>query len=400
MPNAAKATRAAATEASLRPGEFQHYYLNFLALLGQRWPLADVERAAHAAVAWRDAEIARFDGALQDLHAHYVATGQDGGDPAPALSGWETIDLPGLRAAHGGMLVALFHYGCHRQVLADLAVMGEPFIAPVAKHAYFGCARIAEAASPRFADAMRLIEVESPRVGRDLLKGLRSGRLGLIYVDGNMGPDGHLVEEGAVAIEFLGHRIRVKEGIARLAQSLGLPVLPLFASAAAAGSRARVWAGAVLAAEPHPDPGIASANRQALMQSLYRQLGDVVVAEPAPWEFGFCLHRWIEPAASTSSCEAGLPAPTTLRADALLQVRPEQVALYQRDGEHYWVDVRRQRAFRLPTWAHAAYAWMSACGRRRDAIDHWLQHAAPSRDEGAALLRDLQARGLLVSAPA
>src|SRR5438093_650502 len=79
----------------------------------------------------------------------------------------------------------------------------------------------------RRAVACRLIEVESARVGRDLVKGLREGRVGLIYVDGNMGPDGHKVEEGGVDVDFVGRRIRVKEGIARLSHSLRMPVLPL-----------------------------------------------------------------------------------------------------------------------------------------------------------------------------
>ena len=101
--------------------------------------------------------------------------------------------------------------------------MGVPFLAPVAKRAYFECMRIGRVSTHRFERAFRLIEVESTRVGRDLLKGLREGRVGLIYVDGNMGPDGHKVEEGGVEVDFFGRRIRVKEGIARLAHGLDYP---------------------------------------------------------------------------------------------------------------------------------------------------------------------------------
>lgn len=390
------ATAPTANEGSMRPGEFQHYYLNFLALFGQRRALLEIEQAAHAAVAWRDAEIERFDAALRAMHAHYLDVGPDGGDPVPHLAGWDEIDFAALRAAHGGVLVALFHYGRHRQVLADLAVMGERFIAPVAKHAYFDCSRIAAVASPRFGEAMRLIEVESPRVGRELLKGLRDGRLGLIYVDGNMGPDGHLVEEGAVAVDFLGHRIRVKEGIARLAQGLGLPVLPLFATAPVDGGPACVRAGRLLSLEAHADPAIAASLRQVLMQSLYEQLGALVREAPAPWEFGFCLHRWIQPATTTP--DPVMPEARASTAAAWLQVQPERIAPYQRDGELYWVDVRRQKAFRLPSWAHAAHAFLSACRRRREDVERWLQQVAPTRDEGVALLDELQSRGLLVPA--
>src|SRR5258705_3684186 len=370
-----------------RPGEFSHYYLNFLALFGRQRRLDDIAELARRAVAMRDRHIENFQRHVEALYESYRVQPRNGdgwaeSDPEPLVRGWEALDLPSLRAAHDGLLVALFHYGNHRQVFYDLAVMGVPFLAPVAKRSYFECLRIGRVSTQRFERAFRLIGVESPRVGRDLLRGLREGRVGLIYVDGNMGPDGHKVEEGGVEVDFFGRRIRVKEGIARLAHSLELPVLPLF-----------VESEVVLGPLLHPlakrttsAPELA-ASRQQMMQILYHHLEDRVRRAPSLWEFAFCLHRWIVDGGPREEVPSNeLPARLT--------VRPSEVALFERADDQYWVDVGSQRAFRLPAWARGLYGFLSARPRDTDDTVHWLQGEHADAEHASALLVTLYARGL------
>lgn len=400
----ASETAPAPSAPGTTPGEFSHYYLNFLSLFGKRRGLQDVQDMAHAAVALRDAEKARFDEHLQGLYDGYLAQTSATApracvDPAPLLDGWDALDLEAIRREHGGLLIALFHYGRHRQVLADLSVLGVPFIAPVAKRSYFEVSRVCAVSTPGFDHAMRLIEVESPRVGRDLLKGLRSGRIGLIYVDGNMGPDGHRVEEGAVEIDFLQRRIRVKEGVARLAHSMQLPVLPMFVSPqdASATSLGHVCVGPLLhPCAPRSSVAQIEASRQRMMQSMYALLGAQIEQVPAPWEFAFCLHRWIvDSAPPVSLPHADVPLPATLA------LRQEEVALYEREGEQYWVEVSRQKAFRLPAWAHGLYGFFVARARTASETRDWLQARQPqpppphAHIDADALLGGLHARGLL-----
>ncbi len=391
----AKHSQNAMTEPRpLQPGEYSHFYLNFLAVFGQRKPLNEVAAISHAAVQHRDQEMARFDRHRQDLHAFYSsqhahALDRASRNPEPVLAGWAAEKLESIKRAHGGLLIALFHYGKHRQVLADLAVMGVPFIAPVAKRAYFECERIAAVSTPSFDEAMRLVEVESPRVGRSLLQGLRGGRVGLIYVDGNMGPDGHHVEEGGVEIGFLGRKIRVKEGIARLSHGLRLPVLPLLVHAD------RVVHGPLVlpSTERNADEAQTEHSRQRMMQALYDQLAKSLLAAPAPWEFAFCLHRWIVDrtvATAASASDPQLP-------DAV-SVPQNEVALYERDGEQFWVHVGRQSAFRLPGWAQGLYQFLSSQARTTAETEHWLQAAANEPGLARTLLLGLRQRGLIAGA--
>ena len=103
-----------------RPGEFSHYYLNLLAILGQERGAEAISELARQAVSNRDRHIAQFERRIEELHEFYRAQPRNGAgwaerDANPLLDGWSARDLPFLRAAHDGLLIALFHYGNHRQ---------------------------------------------------------------------------------------------------------------------------------------------------------------------------------------------------------------------------------------------------------------------------------------------
>jgi lauroyl/myristoyl acyltransferase len=378
-----------------RPGEFSHYYLNFLALFGRERRVQDIVELARQAVSSRDRHIDRFGRHLAELREFYRAQprsedGRANEDPEPMLRGWGACDLAKMQNEHGGLLIALFHYGHHRQVFYDLAVKGVPFLAPVAKRSYFECLQIGRMSTRRFEHAFRLIEVESPRVGRDLLKGLRAGRVGLIYVDGNMGPDGHKLEEGGVDVDFFGRRIRVKEGVARLAHGLGVPVLPLFVEPRE--NEDRVAFGALLHPLPKAKASAADleSSRQGMMQELYRHLEDRVRRSPSLWEFAFCLHRWIVPSGRHTQ-----RAPLGLKLPERVTLRPGEVALFERDGQQYWVHVGLQLAFQLPVWARGLYAFLTEHPRDVDEAERWLERDHPGPGRARALLVELHARDLI-----
>ena len=120
-----------------KPGEFSHYYLNLLALFGEERAAGEIAELARRAVSNRDRHIAQFERHVTELEEFYRLQWRSGGgrpirDPKPLLGGWDARDIPFLRAAHDGLLVALFHYGQHRLVFHDLAVMGVPFRAQTA----------------------------------------------------------------------------------------------------------------------------------------------------------------------------------------------------------------------------------------------------------------------------
>lgn len=378
MQNTANGSQLASTMAegsksgTTQPGEFIHYYTNLLTLFGEQRPVSEIKQLARAAQANRVAAMDGFSTRLADLADNYAAqrlhSGQRAAQQAqPQLQGWEQSPLPQLIAQHGGVLVAMFHYANHRHVFSDLASMGEPFVAPVAKQAYFECSELAAAAPAAFEHSMMLLEVEDRRVGRKLLSALRKGRVGLIYADGNMGPDGHLVEEGGVVVDFLGKSIRVKAGIARLAIGLGLPIVPLLVRGDREVDQV-CFRPAVLPpnkAELAGEDAEHAAQRD-IMQSLYENLATEVERGPERWEFAFCFHRWLDQPAA----DLQLDDTDAIGLDQPLWVDPQSVTQYQRADGVYWIHVGRQRAYRLPDWAAGLYQQMDGSQSLARSIDH------------------------------
>ena len=384
-----------------RPGEFIHYYMNLLNLFGPERDASEIRAVAQRASALREEVIDSFASRLRDLNADFsrqrLGSERPERMPAPEMLGWDDAPLQGLVDAHGSALVALFHYGEHRRVFSDLASLGVPYVAPVAKHAYFDCCEMLGNGPDAFRHAMSLIEVEDPRVGRKLFSALRQKRVGLIYVDGNMGPDGHLVEEGAVRVDFIGKRIRVKAGIARLAIGLGLPILPLFAIHEEGAIRLRFGA-PILPPEKHclSDEVLGETALTSIMQELYACLADQVRRAPEHWEFAFCFHRWLDQCEASASVDVGHRLP----ADAhTLAIDRQRTTEFLREGEVFWIHVGRQRAYRLPAWAEGFHARLDP-GRATigDSLA-FLEHAGGSTGQARELLSELIHKGLLDAQP-
>ncbi len=372
-------------------GEPAHYYMNFLALFGASRSQVEIERMAQAAHNRRQVAISEFAAHLERLRVDFHAQAAESGHramklPAPCLSGWSAVRSVLDAYGQEGVLLALFHYGRHREICCDLAVQGIPFVAPVAKQAYFEISRLDPVAPEPFERAKRLIEVEHPGVGRHLLAALREGRTGLIYVDGNMGPDGHRLDQGGIEVDFLGKRIRVKEGIARLAQSLRRVVIPLVVRTSL-DAPDHVVAGEPLVA-PRDTEG-----RQRMMQSIYNALAAEVEKDPVPWEFAFCLHRWM-----VADAAPGFPLEHGLDEDAPIALLPQHVTLFERDRHQYWVHVGSQMAYRLPDWAYGLHGRLREGPKTARALSHEYSAMGIDASDLGRLLESLVQRRLLAVA--
>lgn len=252
------------------------------------------------------------------------------------LSGMPAI-IQRLQAAdlHNRCLLALFHVGPHRDLLPDLAAAGIPFSAPIAGNVYHEFYSRKHLTPEKFADCFELLAVDDPRIGRRLLKSIRNGRYPAIYVDGNMGPDGHHCSEGAETVNFGKVSIRVKAGIARLAAQFDLPILPLFCHTNPLGQS--VSCGQLLG-----PPDKSKKACQHLMQQLYEQLFQKIKAAPEQWEYAACMQRWLIDSKS----------PEVLVASSLhtkqLRLTKDQVRLYRQKNKNFLVHVERSKAVVLP----------------------------------------------------
>lgn len=322
----------------------------------------------------------KFDNRLAFL-VEYFSEQNKATIPEPEHKGWEQVcqHIASIRQQHGSVILALFHFGLHRSILVDLACNGIPVVAPIAGKAYWDFYQQKHIAPAEFADCFNLVEVDSPSVGKQLVKQMRKGHLITIYVDGNMGPDGVHVEEGGVAVQFFDRQIQVKEGISRLAATFKLPVLPLF-SLKQPGDKDRycISAGELLSAEPH------------LMQNLYQQLETQVKQRPQDWEYITCCHRWM---ASEHNTDPAL-APVYDEKSGL-RLNQKNVRLVQQGDDILLLHLDKQTAFKLPHWS-IELSHLLCEGGTAGEIRRWLEQDG-QRQLKVRLINELVSKELVTA---
>lgn len=257
--------------------------------------------------------------------------------PEAEHSGWLRVcnEIRAIQQQYGGVILALFHFGLHRSILVDLACNGIPVVSPVAGKAYWDFYQQKHIAYAEFADCFNLIEVDSPSVGKQLVKQMRKGRIVTIYVDGNMGPDGVHVSEGGVEVCFFNKKIHVKEGISRLASTFKMPVLPLFSLAKPNSENCYQ----IIAGEVQP-------TNSDVMQGLYSQLEGYIRQHPEQWEYITCCHRWMQQ--NSNLCYSGKQ---DFYNHTGLQLNKQKVRLAKQGDDVLLFNLQRQTAFKLPAWS-------------------------------------------------
>jgi len=214
---------------------------------------------------------------------------------------WPSNLICQLHEKYGSVLLGLFHFGPHRHIFLDLAAQRLPTIAPIAGKAYWDFYNLRHSAPAEFADSIQLLEVEKRKVGSSVFREIKKGRIGAIYVDGNMGPSSSIDDESHVEVEFFGKRINVKYGISRLQKLLKLPILPILSceigSELNGTSKKHIkFAEPILPMKEGEDKQEKITDiysHQKTMQTLYNFLSEEVKKTPEHWEFALCFHRWL-----------------------------------------------------------------------------------------------------------
>ncbi|NRQ44428.1 hypothetical protein HRH59_17965 [Rheinheimera sp. YQF-2] len=301
--------------------------------------------------------IDRFDKRLALLVKHF-AEQKGTGIPEAEHSGWEHVckEITLIQQQHGGVILALFHFGLHRSILVDLACNGIPVVSPIAGKAYWDFYQQKHIAPAEFANCFNLIEVNNPSVGKQLVKQMRKGQIVTIYVDGNMGPDGVHVSEGGVEVCFFGKKIHVKEGISRLASTFKMPVLPLFSLAKPNSENCyQIIAGEVLP------------TNSDVMQGLYSQLEGHITQRPQEWEYITCCHRWMQQHIGTFSSDMYESYKNTG-----LQLNRQNARLVEQGDDVLLFNLQRQTAVKLPTWSGELKHLLSN-GCTANDVQQWLE---------------------------
>lgn len=267
------------------------------------------------------------------------------------LKGWDLGLIRSLLSRGRGLIVCGFRFGPIRYVPTDLAVLGFP-------NSQIANLPIYELIQPVFdslgpcpwetppvpgestvqAENIRLLEtlyVEDPRCTVKFVDALKRNEMVVFCIEGNSGADGPWGDTSKSTIDFLGLRITVKNGAARLASALRAPILPVIVLRDGAASGRLVFGEPII-----PPAGLKHSEHeefaQTSMQSLYALMGSYVRLYPEQWEGWSALHRWRLRSDDVDASKRDLS-----NAD------PQTIARLLRDGKRFSVD--RRRVAQLPT---------------------------------------------------
>ncbi|CAA9347782.1 MAG: Signal transduction histidine kinase CheA [uncultured Gemmatimonadetes bacterium] len=375
-PETAAAWLRDADEAALRPYQLDLAHLNLVSVFGGEWSPERVRATAvecTRAGLWGSWEHKAF------LTRHCDRFSAAGPDEWPRLCpqenrlrGWEAAPAA-LR--DGPAILCSFHYGAFRFLASDLVMAGRHVTQPMGGPPYTMMASLLDGYRGPLADRFRIVSVDDDATGLfQMARALRKGEVVVVFVDGNRGIGGCWNEAGRVPLDFLGCPVRVKSGVARLAATLGVPLVPVLVPRGEDGT-------GTVHFEPVIDPGRRLAGDEEkefvarAMAGMYAAFEREVRARPEQWEGSSFMHQWRVPA--NAGAEASTPPSELdrcLEAGGRLRTDPTRVVALSGTSSPVWTDVHTLKSFAAPEWAAEAFDRLSS---ERGIDRGWLAERAP-----------------------
>jgi hypothetical protein len=230
-----------------------------------------------------------------------------------------------------------------------------------------------------------------------MAKALKRREVVMIMIDGNSGLDGPWGEKSRRTVDFMGFKLTVKDGAARLAYLAGTPLLPLIA--VRDNDRGKAILGEPIIPAAKGDSSQEEEFVSAATQSLYSFIEHCALAYPEQWEACASLHRGRREGGAVVESED----PATLESSTLeMRVLLEQgrtfrineqngiIAMPEKDTE-IWLDVKTLRSFKSPEWARDIFRALSS----RTGLDlSWLKTNGAASEPWPLLAR-LKQRDLI-----
>jgi lipid A biosynthesis acyltransferase len=367
-------------------------YLNLLAVFGEELPHEEVHSLAIKCIKtklWDECEYYFRLSELIDLIKH----GRNKNQSLLRLTGWDIELIRSLLQRGRGLIISSFRFGAIRYIPIELALLGFPALEVVnapglrvmqAAFASLGaCGKESVLCSNGDADPrsenlhlLKTVNAEDARCTVELVDALKRREIIGMCIEGNTGSDGPWGDTSKTKINFLDCRILVKNGVARLAAALRVPILPVMAV------RDGDTSGSLFFSEPIIPPASLKRSEneefvRASMQSLYSRFESFVRRYPAQWEGWSAMHRW--------RVRDDVPA----NAQAMSNTDPKQIDELLRDGRRFtmnkrrvaqlatkdgvmWVDLKTLKGFRNPEWAASEniLAVLSKTGLDRAWVDN------------------------------
>ncbi|TQV73705.1 hypothetical protein FLL45_12600 [Aliikangiella marina] len=360
-------------------GDESQYFVNYLAIFGELMSVKKIKAISKEAALKRVSEIDSFENTWNKKNRQLET-----------ISHQDANSIRKTHAAHKRLLIAMFHYGSHRQIMLELSEHLIQTTFPFAKGAYQNAMADIAKNNAEKGKCYQLLDVESRNVGLQLARAIRRGRIGLIYVDGNLGPEGASMDKEDTIVSFFHREMKVKSGIARLAHSCDAAILPIFAGGK---ETPKLHIGKVIASPRHNSQKLTeeelSQFSQSTMQSIYDELERIVHQSPSDWEFAFCLHRWLVPKIDATE---NLKSISLAQVDSV-SINEKRFVPYSTSDKWYFVDVDTQKAISLPSWAAPLAQVLNY--RPRASVAELINAVGESPERTQSILSELCERNIL-----
>lgn len=352
----------------IHPNRYDPLYLNLLAIFYKKLSTTEIARIAAEctrSAIWNNRVLNRWMDALPDV----VTVDKK---PLRKLQGLDGQWIKSLAIQHHGLIICTFRLGQYNLLPFEIALNGVD-VTWIAKNTV--CAAINEsrlALKARLASLpakndkdieslengcrMGVLPVIEESTSLKLLRALKTGKVVLVHADGNAGLNRKTPSSSRCDVQFMDFSISVKTGIANLAWTAKVPILPMIAVMDGMDS-GRVCCGELIF-RPHSGTAV---DRDVFirhtMQSLYDFLGEYGRARPEQWPGVASVHKWRrEPAAGSPGVLAtGEQANDQVKGELaegrkyVLNEAGAIAALSRRDG---WilVDMKSLKSFKPPQW--------------------------------------------------
>lgn len=252
----------------------------------------------------------------------------------PTISGIEPSFIESVKARPG--VICTYHLGSYRMINKVLSDAEIRFSLLVNANVFEEESK--QEVSGGFVRDFDLIDAEQPTALLKMMRALKKGESLLVYLDGNTGVNSG--KEKHVVVEFMAGRLWVRKGIAVLAQLMQCPIYPLSCLRTSLYSLAYSTAEAIIPPkDKQPDPLFV----QRTMQTLYKQLEEIVYTQPFQWECWLYLHQFMV-----------LPEPVKSRNEVQVKelLNPDAWASFSIDGHCFALDLESFSSFKIAEPIH------------------------------------------------
>ncbi len=217
-----------------------------------------------------------------------------------------------------GVILAPAHFGPYRWLAIELVARGYPVTLLIDPDNQASVdtdvrARMQQVFPDLDWGRFETVNSGEPTALWQLARALQRGRVVLMFADGNSGIDGRAGRRGALHLTFLGQTIRVRPGIAALAGTAGVALIPVFPHEHRRYPTFRL--DQPIAREPEESK---RAFRERAMRELYARLEREILARPGDWEEWWLLPQWLEGPPKVASSRQPQDKPLRVSGPALV----------------------------------------------------------------------------------